>query len=439
MLGERAIVRGIVNAGLLLAAALAGLGACSTQEGEGSAAPAETPKPPPTYAADIAPLVSKSCAGCHRPGGIAPFSLLSYDDVKRMGEAAKAAVTARIMPPWGVDSSGACQTFKDAKWLSDAEIARFAQWVDTGMPRGDDLAAASSPPAHATFEGAPLELSMATSYAPKASGEHPQDDYRCFLLDGAADETRYVTGIEVLPGNDRLVHHVLVAATRDEESEKKAVDLDRETPEPGWPCFGGNASPGKADLVGIWAPGSGYTRYPAGTGIKVGKGRRFAIQVHYNLAAGGGEDRTRIRLSTEAAVAKEAALAPISASKFELEPGQKAAEVQASFSLLLLGQPVELHGVLPHMHTRGTKLHYEARKDDQTTCLSEVPRWNFHWQRLYFYDKPIVLDTTQSVHLRCEYDTRSERLPIKSGEGTGEEMCLVFSYVTSPNGGPLPL
>jgi hypothetical protein len=305
------------------------------------------------------------------------------------------------------------------------------------MPEG--APASIAPPASPTFDGTPLELAMATPYSPKPSDDHAQDDYRCFLLDGAADAERFVTGIEVLPGNASLVHHVLVAVSEDEETDGKAIALDQETPEPGWPCFGGNPSPGKSKLVGIWAPGTGFTRYPEGTGIKVGAKRRFAVQVHYNLASGGGEDKTTIRLATAPSVAKEAVLAPISANKFQLEPGQESVSVETSFPLALLGQPVEIHGVLPHMHTRGSKLRFEAMWGDEATCLGDVPRWNFHWQRLYFYDKPVVLDTSRSVHLRCDFDTRGDRVPVKAGEGTSEEMCLVFSYVTSPNGGPLPL
>lgn len=419
---------------LAVASALAAFAGCSS---DGPAAARD--EAPPTYAADIAPMVASNCVGCHQPGGVAPFSLVTYDDLQRYGAAARSAVADRRMPPWGVESSGACQTFRDAKWLSDAKIERFSRWVDLGMPRGDGAPATPPPPPPPTFEGTPLELSMASSYAPRPSAEHPQDDYRCFLLDGAADEERFVTGIEVLPGNESLVHHVLVAVTSDGESEGKAAALDAKTPEPGWSCFGGNASPGKAKLVGIWAPGSGYTRYPEGTGIKVGKNRRFAIQVHYNLASGSGEDLTRIRLSTAQSVVKEAVLAPLSADDFALAPGQASAEVTASFPLALLGQPLEVHGVLPHMHTRGTKLRYEARFGDEATCLGDVTRWNFHWQRLYFYDKPVTLTTSQAVHLRCEYDTRGERDLVKAGEGTGEEMCLVFSYVTSPSGGPLPI
>ena len=97
-----------------------------------------------TFSKDIAPILQRSCESCHRPGGGAPMSLISYSDVRPWARSIRNRTTAREMPPWFIDKNIGIQHFKDDPSLSDAEIETVAAWVDAGAPRGNP---ADLPPA----------------------------------------------------------------------------------------------------------------------------------------------------------------------------------------------------------------------------------------------------------------------------------------------------
>ena len=106
--------------------------------------------PPPstaTYHKDIAPLVMNHCASCHQEGGIGPFPLLTYDDVVANKDSIAFSVQNRLMPPWTLDNSGACQTFQEARYLNDDEVALVVNWVNDGAVEGEKPGQALTPPA----------------------------------------------------------------------------------------------------------------------------------------------------------------------------------------------------------------------------------------------------------------------------------------------------
>src|SRR5438105_10444579 len=90
-----------------------------------------------TFAKDIAPILQKSCQNCHRPGAIAPMSLLTYQDVRPWARSIKSKVVAREMPPWYIDRHIGISKFKDDPSLTDAEIGIITRWVDQGAAAGD--------------------------------------------------------------------------------------------------------------------------------------------------------------------------------------------------------------------------------------------------------------------------------------------------------------
>src|SRR5436309_9001344 len=97
----------------------------------------QTQQAPVTFTKDVAPILQRNCQVCHRPGAIAPMSLLTYDDVRPWARAIKDKVTRREMPPWYIDRNTGITRFKDDPSLSDAEIATITKWVDGGAPMGN--------------------------------------------------------------------------------------------------------------------------------------------------------------------------------------------------------------------------------------------------------------------------------------------------------------
>ncbi|HTQ11343.1 MAG TPA: hypothetical protein VMI31_14860, partial [Fimbriimonadaceae bacterium] len=198
----------------------------------------------PTFA-DVAPILYAKCAGCHHPGEVAPFSLLTYQDAKQMAPTIAAAVGQKIMPPWQAVSHG---EFTNERTLTPDQIQTLQTWAKNGAPAGD-LAKAPAVPEFTPgwqmgkpdFVGEPSK-----PYEISADGT---DDYRCFVIPTNFDQDRYVTGVEVRPGNRRVVHHVLIYLDSNGLARKK-VSPDGKS---GYESFGG---PGfvPTGALGGWAP-----------------------------------------------------------------------------------------------------------------------------------------------------------------------------------------
>jgi hypothetical protein len=108
-----------------------------------------------------------------------------------------------------------------------------------------------------------------------------------------------------------------------------------------------------------------------------------------------------------------------------LPPGEASVVDQTQYQVPDFPGSLEVWGAVPHMHTLGRRLRVEL----QDQCVIDVPRWNFNWQRMYFYDEPLVAHGGDAVTIGCEYDTTSQDQPVYWGEGTSDEMCLAFLYV----------
>ena len=406
----------------------------------------EAPATGATYHADIAPLVLNHCASCHQAGGIAPFQLLTYDDAFENKDAIAFSVANRRMPPWNLDNSGDCKTYKDARWLDDDEIALITGWVEAGAPEGERPGQAlTPPPPDALDDENAVYLEMEEPYTPTPQPGFPTDDYRCFFLEPGNTQDAYVTGFEIVPGAPQEVHHMLLFSLLEADAEQQAQALDDDDPAPGWTCFGAAGDGVDQDdvlLVAGWAPGTNVMRYPEGTGVFVPANRRMVMQIHYNLLAGAVADLTGIKVALAPTVDKEAALLPLADDSFELPPNLPLVEFAFTQSLFGLSEPLQLHGIFPHMHTMGQTLNVSMKPigdvdGSDAECLGDVPRWDFSWQQVSFYEEPVLIDGSKQIDVGCTWDTSGRTTPTFWGEGTEDEMCLVFVYITRVNGGPL--
>ncbi len=405
-----------------------------------------------TFWQDVAPVLDASCMSCHRTGGVAPFTFETYEEVKTWGPAIVASTKARTMPPWLVTGDGTCGDWSHNEWLSDEALAALEGWVDGGMLEG-------TPGERNPAEGISMQTThdfMTPEFSPVRLGtpEAEFDEYRCFLVEmDDLDETRFLTGYEVFPGNEAIVHHV-IANFVDPNAEsgvdgmtnaERMAQLDAESPDRlGWPCFA-QAGPGveiESDPI-AWAPGQGAVSLPEGTGIPIEAGNVMVVQMHYNLiddAQIGSSDVSRVALRLEESV--ETTLIPfymdyLLAFGDVIPAGETAYDYTRGFSLGDIGVPIniKLWGMMPHMHSHGVKLKASIRSesagdDAVPQCLAEVNNWDYDWQRVYWYNEPVTLTPDDIWEISCTFDTSNTDQPVSAGWGTQNEMCLTVVYVS---------
>lgn len=389
------------------------LAACST-EGSGDQV---------TYYEDVRPILAENCLGCHNAEGIAPFGLGTYEEAQIVSERMMNATTARIMPPFLVDNSGDCNTFRDAAWLTDEEIDTIAEWHRQGTPMGNPSTPEPEVTPRPTLDGATRRIDMGVDYVPDDSRD---DDYRCFVIPSPGEG--FVTGYEVHPGNSLMVHHVIVYAPSDAAAGAEAMELDAAEAGPGYTCFG-SAIVDSAPVV-LWAPGGGATNFPAGTGLELEAGVPLVMQVHYSLLAEQGMDRTTVDIEI-ADSATPAYIVPMVNFSFALPPRMPEVSSSSTASLASLPITVRAYGTFPHMHTMGTALRVDRiNEDGSETCMTDVPRWDFQWQLAYWYDEPLRISPDDSVRITCTWNTMTADETTTWGESTQDEMCLNYFYVS---------
>jgi mono/diheme cytochrome c family protein len=384
-------------------------------------------QPPPamdtavTWYRDVQPLTQEHCQSCHTAGGIGPFSMESYAQAKPMAAAMAADVASGKMPPWKPDPACGMQYLGD-KRLSAEQVDVIERWSEQGALEGD---AKDAPAPVSTSTGAlqwvDQTVTPAQAYTPDMT--LGPDDYHCSLIDPQLMSDRFVVGIQMLPGVRAEVHHVILYAV------DRAKALAKDANGTGWTCFGGpGVDEDHAVFISGWAPGSGAVEFPSGTGINVPASDVFVMQVHYNFANGVDmPDQTQVQLQYANRTVTSAIVAPLVDQHFVVPPmtnGYTPANEPITFDNSF-GVPVKIWGVFPHMHTHGSHIKVEGPNG----CMVDIPQWDFHWQQQYFFRGAVTVNDGQSVSLTCTWNntTTSE---LRWGEGTADEMCLAFLYLT---------
>ncbi len=399
--------------------------------------PPATPLPPEvTYTEHIRPLLASRCVGCHYAGGSTPFALEEYGQARMWAAAMASAVKDRRMPPYLADASGECQTFRDAPWLNEAEIQQFEQWALQGSPEGDTSIPPPAPKSQAKLSGDIVRIDIGADYLPDQS---KTDDYRCFVIESPGNMG--VSGFNVIPGNPRIVHHLIGYRASDLEAAQEARRLDAQSPEPGYNCLGTGPQVDTDSLAG-WAPGGGAEIFPAGTGVDLQEDLPLILEIHYNIAGGPGEtDRTILELQTVPAGTRTPLFELVAIDfDFEAPPGQSnfVTTDDLPVSWQLEGPTtgtLKLLSANGHMHKRGVSQRLERVKPNgDVECLLDIPRWNFDWQLTYWYDVPLRIDPEDTLRITCTFDTMSAQGPVQWGDGTDDEMCLgsFFAIIEEP-------
>jgi mono/diheme cytochrome c family protein len=389
--------------------------------------------PTPTYHRDVARILQQHCQDCHRPGEVAPFSLLTYSHARKRASDIVTVTESRKMPPWPASTTEG-GPFRDARVMSPAEIAVLAAWVAADCPEGDPK---DAPPARTWTSdwalGEPdLVLSMPAAYTLTADG---RDEHRVFVIPSGLTEGKWLSAIDFKPGNPRVVHHILAAF----DTAGRARKLDADDPAPGYKVFGGfNLIPSGG--LGGWAPGKRPQSLPSGVGRYLPARADVLLQVHYHKNGKAESDATRIGLYfAKGPIDKQVAGGMVTPPrsgffrpKLLIPAGVANHEVTGAFTI---AEDSHLTAVVPHMHWLGKDFLLKAtRPDGSTFTLIRIDDWNFNWQGTYDFEQPIAVPKGTRIDMLAHFDNSAKNpanpnSPPKDvtwGEQTTDEMCIGF-------------
>lgn len=390
------------------------------------------PADPPTYSGQVAEILFRVCADCHRPGEVAPFSLLTYEDAKKRANFIASITSENKMPPWKAEAN--YNQFHDARVLTQSEKDTLAAWAKAGAPAGD-LTKAPKPP---TWEsgwklGKPdLVLEMPVDFTVPATGK---DVYRNFVLATGLREDKTVAAIEFHPGNPRVVHHALVFLDR----SGKAAELDRKEEGPGYGTFGGPGFLPSGGLGG-WAPGNQPRRMPEGMGRMLAKGSEVVLQLHYHPSGKEEKDRSKVGIYFTPKPATEIiTMLPLVSRDIKIPAGDKRYHRHVEFTT---PERIRVVAVTPHMHLIGKEMKVKATTPEgREIPLVWIKDWNFNWQDTYMCRSLVEIPAGSKLTLDAWYDN-SEGNPLNPsnppkvvtwGEQTTNEMCLCFVSFVADN------
>ncbi len=425
----------------------------------------------PTFSKDIAPIVFKHCASCHRPGEVAPMSLLSFDDVRPWARAIKQKVVNREMPPWGADSTQSLPMRNDPS-LSQAQIDTLVAWVDGGAPRGND---ADLPPAPTFASGwtygkePDVVLEMPVEFDIPAEGEM---GVQMFYSPVPFAEDRFAEVVELRPGNRAVVHHAGIFFV-DIPEGTTIVDGRLIGPDgkiigdrgaAGLPRTEGMGLPGSSKLLS-WVPGRGVDAHRPNVGKRIPAGKYINWQVHYNPTGKPEKDRTRLGLwFNKVPVTHEVLIRqagdPLATTKGGLSlyraEGKEVEYVADEGSTRRRGatpnippyvenwsligitpvtEDITLYAMSPHMHLRGKSLKWVVTyPDGREQTILNVPRFDFNWQFQYELAEPLKIPAGSKIAGIGVYDNSprnrwnpAPHLPVYWSEQSWDEMYQPFT------------
>jgi hypothetical protein len=366
-----------------------------------------------TYTRDVAPILFKNCAGCHRAGEIGPMSLLTYSQTRPWAKAIKEAVRTRKMPPWLADP--AYGHFSNDSRLSQADVDTITGWVDAGAPQGNP---ADLPPAPKFADGWVLGkpdvvIEMPTAFDVPAEGVIP---YKYFTAPTHFTEDKWIRGVEIRAGNRSVVHHIILNL-REPGSGPDSSEA-------------GDVRRGRSTGLGGTAPGLQPTFYPDGVAKLVKAGSEIVFQMHYTPNGKAATDRSYIGLYFAKEPAREMILTRgIMNVSFRIPPSDPAYEVRSSWTV---PEDIVVRSMMPHMHVRGKDFRFTAiYPDGHSEILLNVPRYDFNWQLAYREQDPVRLPKGTRVECVAHFDNSPNNQynpdsmkEVRWGDQTFEEMMI---------------
>ena len=362
--------------------------------------PSSVSAEPPTYAKDIAPLVNDRCGMCHHPGGSAPFSLLTYDEVKRRASLVAAVTARRYMPPWKADPSNG--PFVGQHPLSDDEIAMIRRWVERGAIEGDrhDL-----PPPRTWTEGWQLGKPDLTITLPQPYTLPPDgtDVFRIFVLPIPTESVRFVRALEFRPGNPKVVHHANIRIDTTAASRR----LDEAQPGPGYEGLIAHSAQYPDGYFLGWTPGQVAPLVPKDMAWRLAPHSDLVVELHMRPNGKSEPVAPSIGLYfSDVAPTRTPLMLRLGRQSIDIPAGEKHYTVGDSY---VVPVDVDVEAVQPHAHYRARDVRGEATLPNGSIVpLIAIGDWDFRWQHVYRFVTPLHLPKGTRLSMQYTYDNSAD-------------------------------
>jgi tetratricopeptide (TPR) repeat protein len=365
--------------------------------------------PAATFTHDIAPIVYEKCAPCHHPGEAAPFSLLTYADVKKRAALIAAVARRGYMPPWLPEHGYG--DFADERRLTADEISTVASWVSAGAPEGPAAELPPAPSFHDDWQlGTPdLVIEAASSFPLPASG--PDSYWNCIFTPGLTAR-RWVRAIEIRPGERRLVHHANLLVDR-----MGSARAQETAPGKGFPGMDLVLMRSPFDPDGhflFWKPGAAPHVEPEGFAWRLDPGNDLVLNMHLQPSGKPEEVRPSIGLYfTGRPETKFPLIMELeNDNALDIPAGARDFVVSDDFRLPL---DADILAVYPHAHYLGKLLEaWATLPDGSKKWLVRIPDWDSNWQAVYYYREPLFLPRDAVIHMRYHYDNSAANVRNRS-------------------------
>jgi tetratricopeptide (TPR) repeat protein len=386
--------------------------------------------PSVTFSEDVAPILYSECAPCHRPSGPTPFSLLTFRDVRPRAAQIAAVTASRRMPPWKPEPGHG--EFVGARRLTAAQIETIGRWVALGAPEGDPAKLPPAPVDTGPWTLGPPDLVLETQpYTMRADGD---DMYRNFALSIPGGATRYVKAWEFRPGGNHVVHHATIQFDSDGASRQR----DEADPEPGYEGLIAHSVKSPDGFFLDWGPGHSPYVAPQGMAWAIRPGTDLVMMLH--LRPNGRVETVRGTLGlyfSDTPPTITPTLVRLTRQHLDIAAGQGRYAVVDSVTLPV---DVDVYTVQPHAHYLAREVKGFATLPDGTQQpLIYIRDWDFDWQGVYRYARPIALPAGTTLRMEYLFDNsagnrRNPSSPprrVTYGQRTNDEMAeLWFQVVT---------
>ncbi|SKC15042.1 c-type cytochrome [Dyadobacter psychrophilus] len=370
----------------------------------------------PEFYKDVQPIIHANCVPCHRTGEAAPFPLITFEDVTKRSNFIKQVVSSRYMPPWKADNH--FNSFANDRSLSDKDIKTIVGWIDGGVPKGKQNLKAEQElqarvNAGTAYKRKPdLSLRIKDAFIVKGDAA---ERFVMFKIPFELAQEANVEAIEFTSNNKKLIHHANFAIhpvadpAIDLNNSVDFVDLSGPS---GDKYYEWVKYKKEMTYYGGWIPGTTVETYPEDMGWVMPKRGVVLVTVHFGPSSVDAEsiDGVNIFFKSSPIKRKVKVISLGSGGIGEKDispPFMIFADEIKSFRLRIANnQPdVSLLYAWPHMHYLGKEFKaYATTAAGDTIKLVHVPAWDFRWQEIYKYKKPLLLPKGAVVHVEGTYD-----------------------------------